>query len=166
MTTDNVHATNPSIGQCSNAQTMGQCIHAGTIYQQMFPRINIVFYVFDVFCCADHHDHNENAVLSNANMRKYRPCHAFSTLFDADVKEHIVQNLALSLHPVLPLNLIPVKVNNFGRAETSFLCFVPQIIITGTLCSTMLTCESMGPAMLFAIRSETNWGQTTVMGPQ
>ena len=39
--------------------------------------------------------------LSNANMRKYRPCHASS-------HNHIVQNLALSLHTVLRLHF-PVK---------------------------------------------------------
>ena len=59
-------------------------------------------------------------MLSNANMRKYRRCHAFPTSYEAEVKEHLVQNLALSLHPVLPLHF-PVKIKELGRAETSSL---------------------------------------------
>ena len=92
-------------------------MHAQTIHPQMFLRRSIfLFLCFVLFCCAYHH--NGNAMLSSANMRKYGPCHAFPKLFEARVKEHIVQNLALSLHPVLQLHF-PVKIKNIGRAEPS-----------------------------------------------
>ena len=44
---------------------------------------SLLFLVFGVFGCAYH---NGNFMLSNANMRKYRPCHAVPTLFEAAVK--------------------------------------------------------------------------------
>ena len=106
-------------------------------------------------CIGQRIHENGTAILSNANMRKYRLCHACPTLFEAGVKEHIVQNLALSLHPVLPLHF-PVQIKNFGREETSrlFAVLAPHIIITGTLCSTMLTCEGTGSARLFTLGLE------------
>ena len=39
---------------------------------------NIMFVVVFVFRCTYHH--NGNDMLSNANMRKYRPCHAFPNI--------------------------------------------------------------------------------------
>ena len=59
-------------------------------------------------------------MMNNANMRKCRPCLAFPALFEVGAKEQSLQNLALSLHPVLPLQL-PVKIERFDHAETSSL---------------------------------------------
>ena len=123
---DHVHATKPSIGQCIHAQTMitsMQPTHPLASASMPKPFINKCFcaetsFLFFIFC-ANHH--NGNAMLSDADMRKYRPCPAFPTLFEAGVKEHIVQNLALSLHPVLSLHF-PIKIKSSGRAETSS-CF-------------------------------------------
>ena len=40
-----------------------------------------------------------------------------------------------------------------------FCIFCSAIIITGTPCPTMVTCESMGHAMLIAVCSKSNWGK-------
>ena len=77
------------------------------------------WFSFSVFCCAFHR--TGNAIFNNAAPRKYRPCRAFPTLFEAAVKEHIVQNLALSLHPVLPLH-VPVKIKNLAAQKHTVFC--------------------------------------------
>ena len=117
------------------------------------------------FCLADHQ--NYNAMLSNANMRKYRPYHALPTLLEAALKEHIVQSLALSLHPTLPLHF-PVKIKKLGRSETSnFVCvFCSAYHHNGDARFVTASMRKYGPCLAFRTLLSSKLGQTTAMHPK
>ena len=89
------------------------CPNYLTIYQHMFPRRNI--------CCRAY-QHNVNAMLSIANMRQYRPCHAFPTLFEARVKEHVLQKPGLRPQSRPAAALACGNQEHRPRRNSSFFC--------------------------------------------
>ena len=142
----NVHATNPSIGQG---------IHDQTIYQRVFPRKNIVVFFVCSLRCAYHH--NGNAMLSNG-ARVSAPLGFPNIARSRSERTHCAEPGLKP--PSRPATALPCQNQEPRprRSIESFACFAPHTIITGTPCSTILTCQSMGPAMLFARWSKTNGG--------